>query len=31
VLAEIGETGHVTIAYRDDAGVHLFWVVPQDD
>ncbi|MEK1940973.1 MAG: DUF1654 domain-containing protein [Pseudomonas sp.] len=31
VLAEIGETDNVTIAYRDDGGVHLFWVVQQDD
>lgn len=31
VLGEIGETDNVTIAYRDDGGVHLFWVVPQDD
>jgi len=31
ILGEIAETDNVTIAHRDDGGVQLFWVVPQDD
>lgn len=31
LLEEIGETDNVTIAYRDDGGVQIFWVVPADD
>jgi len=31
ILSEIAETDNVTLAYRDDGAVQLFWVVPQDD
>lgn len=31
LLAEIEETDNVTLAHRDDGGVQLFWVVPQED
>lgn len=31
LLGEIAETDNVTLAHRDDGGVHLFWVVPAQD
>ncbi|MET1080996.1 MAG: DUF1654 domain-containing protein [Pseudomonas sp.] len=31
LLAEIEDTDNVTLAYRDDGGVQLFWIVPQED
>jgi hypothetical protein len=31
VIDEISETDNVTVAHRDDGGVHVFWVVPKDD
>ncbi|MGE8399329.1 MAG: DUF1654 domain-containing protein [Burkholderiales bacterium] len=31
LLEEIAENDHVTLAYRDDGGVQIFWVVPKED
>lgn len=31
ILDEIGETDNVTMAYRDDGNVQLFWTVAQED
>jgi len=31
LLEEIAENDNVTLAYRDDGGVHIFWVVPKED
>ena len=31
LLGEIAETDNVTLAYRDDGGVQLFWVLPPED
>ncbi len=30
-LEEIDENDNVTLAYRDDGGVQIFWVVPKED
>lgn len=31
LLEEIAENDNVTLAWRDDGGVHIFWVVPKED
>lgn len=31
LLGEIAENDNVTLAYRDDGGVQIFWTVPQED
>jgi hypothetical protein len=31
LLGEIGENDNVTLAYRDDGGVQIFWTVPKED
>ncbi|MER2101444.1 MAG: DUF1654 domain-containing protein [Pseudomonas atacamensis] len=31
LLEEIDENNNVTLAYRDDGGVQIFWVVPKED
>lgn len=31
LLDEISENDNVTLAWRDDGGIQLFWVVPSDD
>ena len=31
LLEEIAENDNVTLAYRDDGGVQIFWVVPKED
>ncbi|MHC8380024.1 DUF1654 domain-containing protein [Pseudomonas sp. LB3P14] len=31
LLEEIDENDNVTLAYRDDGGVQIFWVVPKED
>jgi hypothetical protein len=31
LLEEIAENDNVTLAYRDDGGVHIFWTVPKED
>lgn len=31
LLGEIAENDNVTIAHRDDGGVHVFWTVPEED
>ena len=31
LLGEIAENDNVTLAYRDDGGVQIFWVVPKED
>ncbi len=31
LLAEIAENDNVTLAYRDDGGVQIFWTVPKED
>lgn len=31
LLEEIAENDNVTLAYRDDGGVQIFWTVPQED
>ncbi|MDB6445372.1 Protein of unknown function [Pseudomonas sp. NFACC32-1] len=31
LLEEIDENDNVTLAYRDDGGVQVFWVVPKED
>ena len=31
LLEEIAENDNVTLAWRDDGGVQIFWTVPQED
>ena len=31
MLEEIAENDNVTLAYRDDGGVQIFWTVPKED
>ena len=31
IMEELGETDNVTLAYRDDGHVQIFWTVLQDD
>lgn len=31
LLEEIAENDNVTLAYRDDGGIHIFWTVPKED
>ncbi|MGV8842300.1 MAG: DUF1654 domain-containing protein [Pseudomonas sp.] len=31
LLEEISENDNVTLAHRDDGGVQIFWIVPQDE
>lgn len=31
LLEEIAENDNVTLAYRDDGGVQIFWTVPKED
>ena len=31
LLEEIAENDNVTLAHRDDGGIHIFWVVPKED
>ncbi len=31
LLEEIDENDNVTLAYRDDGGVQIFWIVPKED
>lgn len=31
MLEEIAENDNVTLAWRDDGGVHIFWTVPKED
>lgn len=31
LLEEIAENDNVTLAYRDDGSVQIFWVVPKED
>ncbi|MDE1166271.1 MAG: DUF1654 domain-containing protein [Pseudomonas sp.] len=31
LLEEIAENDNVTLAWRDDGGVQIFWVVPKED
>jgi hypothetical protein len=31
MLGEIAENDNVTLAYRDDGGVQIFWTVPKED
>jgi hypothetical protein len=31
LLAEIAENDNVTLAYRDDGGIQVFWTLPKDD
>ncbi|WP_122602547.1 DUF1654 domain-containing protein [Pseudomonas atacamensis] len=31
LLEEIDENDNVTLAYRDDDGVQIFWIVPKED
>ncbi|KAF2411072.1 DUF1654 domain-containing protein [Pseudomonas antarctica] len=31
LLEEIAENDNVTLAYRDDGGVQIFWVVPKEE
>ncbi|MEB0039844.1 MULTISPECIES: DUF1654 domain-containing protein [unclassified Pseudomonas] len=31
LLGEIAENDNVTLAYRDDGGVQIFWTVPKED
>lgn len=30
VIEELGETDNVTLAFRDDGNVQIFWTVPQE-
>jgi hypothetical protein len=30
-MEELGETDNVTLAYRDDGHIQIFWTVLQDD
>lgn len=31
IMEELGDTDNVTLAYRDDGHVQIFWTVVQDD
>lgn len=31
LLEEIAENDNVTLAYRDDGGVQIFWTLPKED
>lgn len=31
ILEELGDTDNVTLAYRDDGHVQVFWTVPKED
>lgn len=31
MLEEIAENDNVTLAWRDDGGVQIFWTVPKED
>lgn len=31
LLAEIAENDNVTLAYRDDGGIQIFWTLPKED
>ena len=31
LLEEMAENDNVTLAYRDDGGVQIFWTVPKED
>ena len=31
MLGEIAENDNVTLAWRDDGGVQIFWTVPSED
>jgi hypothetical protein len=31
IMDELGDTDNVTLAYRDDGHVQVFWTVPKDD
>ena len=31
IMAELGENDNVTLAYRDDGHIQIFWTVLQDD
>lgn len=31
MLEEIAENDNVTLAWRDDGGVQIFWTVPRED
>lgn len=31
IMEELGDTDNVTLAYRDDGHVQVFWTVPTDD
>jgi hypothetical protein len=31
LLGEIAENDNVTLAWRDDGGIQIFWVVPKED
>nr|WP_256737647.1 DUF1654 domain-containing protein [Pseudomonas sp. dw_358] len=31
LLEEIAENDNVTLAWRDDGGIQIFWVVPVED
>ncbi|WP_296256159.1 MULTISPECIES: DUF1654 domain-containing protein [unclassified Pseudomonas] len=31
LLGEIAENDNVTLAWRDDGGVQVFWTVPKED
>jgi len=30
IMAELEETDNVTLAFRDDGNVQIFWTVPQE-
>jgi hypothetical protein len=31
LLEEISENDNVTLAYRDDGGIQVFWTLPKED
>lgn len=31
IIEELSDTDNVTVAYRDDGGIQVFWTVPKDD
>ena len=31
IMEELGDTDNVTLAYRDDGHVQVFWTVPKED
>jgi hypothetical protein len=31
LLEEVAENDNVTLAYRDDGGIQIFWTVPKED